>query len=223
MMPEDLNNWYVRNMNGDMVPFSSFSTAEWIKGSPKLERFNGTSSINIQGGASQGVSTGAAMEIVQEIVDTLPEGFGIEWSGISYEERASGEQAPLLYALSILIVFLCLAALYESWSVPFAVILAAPLGVLGAALAAMFTNMLTGMGWANTYLYNDVYLQVAILTTVSVLDSQRELYTYQQNEIEIERQRLSNLVNLYKALGGGHVSKSKEEILQENESDQANI
>lgn len=168
MMPEDLRHWYVRNANGEMVPFSTFSSAEWIYGSPKLERFNGTSSVNIQGGAAPNVSTGEAMKEVQQIVEGLPDGFGIEWAGISYEERASGAQAPLLYALSVLIVFLCLAALYESWSVPFAVILAVPLGVLGAVIAAFTTNMLTAMGWGSSFLYNDVYLQVAILTTVGL-------------------------------------------------------
>lgn len=157
MMPDDLNKWYVRNSDGDMVPFSTFSTAEWIYGSPKLERFNGTSSVNLQGGVPQGASTGDAMNAVQEIVDQLPAGFGIEWSGISYEERAAGSGAMMLYGLSILVVFLCLAALYESWAVPFAVLLALPLGILGTVAFAWIFNMA-----------NDVYFQVALLTTVGL-------------------------------------------------------
>lgn len=157
MMPDDLYKWYVRNNAGEMVPFSSFSSAEWTYGSPKLERFNGNASVNIQGAPAPGVSTGAAMEEIQRIVDTLPDGFGIDWYGLSYEERQTGAQAPALYALSVLIVFLCLAALYESWAVPLAVILVVPLGVLGAALAAFAFD-----------LANDVYLQVALLTTVGL-------------------------------------------------------
>jgi len=157
MMPEDLQNWYVRNNQGGMVPFSTFSTAAWTYGSPKLERFNGNSSVNIQGSPAPGVSTGVAMEEIQKIVETLPEGLGLEWYGLSYEERQTGAQAPALYALSILIVFLCLAALYESWAVPFAVILVVPLGILGAVIAAYIFG-----------LPNDVYLQVALLTTVGL-------------------------------------------------------
>lgn len=157
MMPEDLYNWYVRNNQDEMVPFSTFSTAEWTYGSPKLERFNGNSSVNIQGSPAPGVSTGAAMEEIQKIVKTLPEGLGLEWYGLSYEERQTGAQAPALYALSVLIVFLCLAALYESWAVPFAVMLVVPLGILGAVVAAYIFG-----------LPNDVYLQVALLTTVGL-------------------------------------------------------
>lgn len=157
MMPEDLHNWYVRNDQGEMVAFNTFSSVEWTYGSPKLERFNGNSSVNIQGSPAEGVSTGVAMDAVQEIVDGLPEGIGLEWYGLSYEERQSGAQAPALYGLSILIVFLCLAALYESWAVPFAVMLVVPLGVLGAAVAAYVFG-----------LPNDVYLQVALLTTVGL-------------------------------------------------------
>lgn len=157
MMPKDLDSWYVRNTKGEMVPFNTFSSAEWIYGSPKLERFNGNASVNIQGAPAPGISTGVAMEEIQAIVDTLPEGIGIEWYGLSYEERQTGAQAPMLYALSVLIVFLCLAALYESWAVPLAVMLVVPLGVLGAAIAAYVFG-----------LANDVYLQVALLTTVGL-------------------------------------------------------
>jgi len=157
MMPEDLYNWYVRNNQGEMVPFSTFSTTGWTYGSPKLERFNGNSSVNIQGSPAPGVSTGVAMEEIQKIVKTLPEGLGLEWYGLSYEERQTGAQAPALYALSVLIVFLCLAALYESWAVPLAVMLVVPLGILGAVIAAYIFG-----------LSNDVYLQVALLTTVGL-------------------------------------------------------
>ncbi|AXR08174.1 efflux RND transporter permease subunit [Salinimonas sediminis] len=157
MKPEDLDKWYVRNSDGEMVAFSSFSTSTWDYGSPKLERFNGTSSVNIQGGAAPGVSSGEAMTIMQDLVTKLPDGFVLEWSGLSYEERAAGSQAPMLYAISILVVFLCLAALYESWSVPFAVMLVVPLGILGSVVAAFLFN-----------LPNDVYLQVAFLTTVGL-------------------------------------------------------
>lgn len=157
MMPENLGDWYVRNSEGKMVAFDSFATREWVYGSPKLERFNGKGSVNIQGGPAPGVSTGVAMDEMQKIVDGLPEGFDLAWSGISYEERQAGSQAPALYALSILIVFLCLAALYESWAVPFAVMLVVPLGILGAVIA----SNLFGMA-------NDVYFQVALLTTVGL-------------------------------------------------------
>ena len=157
MLPEDLNRFYVRNNQGEMVPFSNFATADWALGSPRLERYNGLPAVEIQGQAAPGMSSGDAMNAMQAIADQLPEGMGIEWTGLSYEERQSGSQAPLLYALSLLIVFLCLAALYESWSIPFAVMLIVPLGVVGALMAA------SGRGLAN-----DVYFQVALLTTVGL-------------------------------------------------------
>lgn len=157
MMPEDLESWYVRNGQGQMVPFSTFSTTKWEYGSPKLERFNGFSSVNIQGAPAPGISSGDAMAEITQMVQQLPEGIGIEWSGLSYEERLSGSQAPALYALSILVVFLCLAALYESWTVPFAVMMVVPLGVLGAVLSTTFAGM-----------SNDVYFQVALLTTIGL-------------------------------------------------------
>ncbi|MFE1634360.1 multidrug efflux RND transporter permease subunit AdeJ, partial [Acinetobacter baumannii] len=134
MMPEDLNKWYVRNNKGEMVPFSAFATGEWTYGSPRLERYNGVSSVNIQGTPAPGVSSGDAMKAMEEIIGKLPsmglQGFDYEWTGLSLEERESGAQAPFLYALSLLIVFLCLAALYESWSIPFSVLLVVPLGVI---------------------------------------------------------------------------------------------
>ncbi len=157
MKPEDLAKWYVRNKQGEMVPLSAFATAHWAYGSPRLERFNGQSSVELQGQAAPGLSSGDAMAAVEEIIAKLPPGIGYEWTGTSFEERRSGSQAPALYALSLLVVFLCLAALYESWSVPFAVMLVVPLGVLGAILAA------TGRG-----LSNDVYFQVALLATIGL-------------------------------------------------------
>lgn len=157
MVPGDLDKWYVRNANGDMVAFSAFSSMEWTYGSPKLERFNGVSSVNIQGSAAPGVSSGEAMAEMQKLVAQLPGEFDLEWAGLSYEEQAAGSQAPMLYAISILVVFLCLAALYESWSVPFAVMLVVPLGILGSVVAAFLFD-----------LPNDIYLQVAFLTTVGL-------------------------------------------------------
>lgn len=183
MMPEDLEHWYVRNNQGDMVPFNSFSTAHWTYGSPKLERFNGSSSVNIQGAPAPGVSTGTAMEEIQKMVATLPEGIGLEWYGLSYEERQTGSQAPALYALSVLIVFLCLAALYESWAVPLAVMLVVPLGVLGAALAAFAFG-----------LSNDVYLQVALLTTVGLASKNAILIVEFAKDLKEEGQSLMEAV-----------------------------
>jgi multidrug efflux pump len=157
MTPEDLAKWYVRNDRDEMVPLSAFTTARWTYGSPRLERFNGQPSIELLGQAAPGLSSGDAMVAVEEIMAQLPAGIGYEWTGTSFEERRSGAQAPALYALSLLVVFLCLAALYESWSVPFAVILVVPLGVLGAVLFA------SGRG-----LSNDVYFQVALLATIGL-------------------------------------------------------
>ena len=157
MTPEDLSKWYVRNDRDEMVPLSAFTTARWTYGSPRLERFNGQPSIELLGQAAPGLSSGDAMAAVEEIMTQLPPGIGYEWTGTSFEERRSGTQAPGLYALSLLVVFLCLAALYESWSVPFAVMLVVPLGVLGAILAA------TGRG-----LSNDIYFQVALLATIGL-------------------------------------------------------
>ena len=157
MKPEDFQLWSVRNAAGDMVPVSSFATWRWEFGSPRLERYNGVSAMEIQGEAAAGVSTGQAMRAIEQIVGQLPPGFGIDWSGASYQERQAGAQTPLLYALSLAVVFLCLAALYESWSIPTAVLMVAPLGILGAALA-------TGLFG----LQRDVYFQVAMLTTVGL-------------------------------------------------------
>ena len=157
MKPGDLDTWYVRNNQGEMVPFSAFATGEWQYASPRLERFNATPAVNIQGSVVTGYSTGQAMLDIEAMVKKLPPGFGVEWNGLSYEERLSGNQAPMLYTLSILVVFLVLAALYESWSVPFAVVLVVPLGVIGALLA------MNGRGMPN-----DVFFQVGLLTTVGL-------------------------------------------------------
>lgn len=157
MRPEDFLRWSVRNSRGEMVPFSAFGNARWDYGSPRLERYNGVSAVQINGEAAAGVSSGDAMLEVERLVADLPHGFGIEWTGTSFQERQAGAQTPLLYTLSLLVVFLCLAALYESWTVPSAVLLVVPLGILGAVLA----NTLRGME-------RDVYFQVAMLTTVGL-------------------------------------------------------
>ncbi|BBF85380.1 RND efflux system, inner membrane transporter CmeB [Aquitalea magnusonii] len=157
MSPEDLNNWYVRNATGTMVPFSAFASSHWGFGSPRLERYNGQSSVEILGAPAPGVSTGTAMAEMENLIKQLPAGIGYEWTGLSYEERLSGSQAPALYAISLLIVFLCLAALYESWSIPFSVMMVVPLGVIGALLAASMRG-----------LTNDVYFQVGLLTTIGL-------------------------------------------------------
>ena len=157
MVPEDFLRWSVRNAQGAMVPFSAFASWRWDYGSPRLERYNGVPAMNINGEAAPGVSSGEAMAEVERIVATLPEGIDLEWTGTSYQERAAGAQTPLLYTLSLLIVFLCLAALYESWSIPTAVIMVAPLGILGTALAGTLRGM-----------ERDIYFQVAMLTTIGL-------------------------------------------------------
>ncbi len=157
MLPGDIDKWYVRNSVGTMVPFSAFATSRWVTDSPRLERYNGYSALEIVGEAAPGVSTGTAMDIMEQLVQKLPTGFGLEWTGMSYQERLSGAQAPALYAISLLVVFLCLAALYESWSVPFSVMLVVPLGVAGALLATWLRG-----------LENDVYFQVGLLTVIGL-------------------------------------------------------
>ena len=156
--PEDLDRWYVRNDKGEMVPFSAFCSTEWKFGSSRLERFNGLGAVNIQGAPAAGFTTGQAMLAMEEIAKALPHGFGIAWNGISFQEQQAGSQTGALYTLSILIVFLCLAALYESWSIPIAVILVVPLGVIGAL-------GMTGAFGMN----NDVYFQVGLLTTIGLV------------------------------------------------------
>ncbi|EJO0239174.1 efflux RND transporter permease subunit [Salmonella enterica] len=157
MLPEDINNLYVRSANSEMVPFSTFSSARWIYGSPRLERYNGMPSMELLGEAAPGRSTGEAMALMENLASRLPNGIGYDWTGMSYQERLSGNQAPALYAISLIVVFLCLAALYESWSIPFSVMLVVPLGVVGALLAASLRG-----------LNNDVYFQVGLLTTIGL-------------------------------------------------------
>lgn len=155
--PEDLNKWYFRNSSGTMVPFSAFASGEWVSGSPHYERFNGMTAEEILGSPASGYSSGEAMKAVEEIGAKMPKGFRVQWYGISYEEQASGSQTAQLYAISVLVVFLCLAALYESWSIPFSVLLVVPLGVLGTISAVLLRG-----------LQNDVFFQVGLLTTVGL-------------------------------------------------------
>ncbi|EOW6408423.1 efflux RND transporter permease subunit [Cronobacter sakazakii] len=157
MLPSDINTLYVRGSGGDMVPLSAFTTSRWIYGSPRLERYNGMPSMEILGEAAPGRSTGEAMALMESLAAKLPTGIGYDWTGLSYQERLSGNQAPALYAISLIVVFLCLAALYESWSIPFSVMLVVPLGIIGALLAASLRG-----------LNNDVYFQVGLLTTIGL-------------------------------------------------------
>jgi len=157
MLPQDFNKWYVRNNLRQMVPFSAFATGSWISGSPKLERYNGVPSIEILGMPAPGQSTGAAMATMERLAQKLPVGISYEWTALSYEEQKAGSQVYALYAISLAVVFLCLAALYESWSIPFAVMLVVPLGIFGAILATLWRG-----------LNNDVFFQVGLLTTVGL-------------------------------------------------------
>ena len=157
MLPEDIGRWYVRNNHGEMVPFSAFSSARWQYGSPRLERYNGIPSMEIMGQAAPGISTGEAMDEMEKMAAKLPEGIGFEWTGLSYEEKNAGAQAPALYAISLLVVFLSVAALYESWTIPFVNLLMIPLGLVGAVTAVTLR-----------VLPNDIYLQIGLLTTVGL-------------------------------------------------------
>ncbi|MBX9714403.1 MAG: efflux RND transporter permease subunit [Pseudomonadaceae bacterium] len=195
MSPEDLNKWYVRNSAGEMVPFSAFASGSWIFGAPKLSRFNGVESMEILGTPAPGYSSGEAMAEVERLARQLPKGIGFAWTGLSYEERLSGSQAPALYALSLLMVFLCLAALYESWSIPIAVMLVVPLGIVGALLATSLRG-----------LSNDVYFQVGLLTTIGlaaknailIVEFAKELHSQgrslQEAAIEACRMRLRPII-----------------------------
>jgi len=157
MLPEDINTWYIRNQAGEMVPFSAFSTAHWQYGSPRLERYNGIPAVEIMGQAAPGVSTGEAMAELEKMATELPAGIGYEWTGLSYEEKQAGKQAPALYAISLLVVFLSVAALYESWTIPFVNLLMLPLGLVGAVTAVTLRG-----------LPNDIYLQIGLLTTIGL-------------------------------------------------------
>ncbi|CAM4060100.1 efflux RND transporter permease subunit [Psychrobacter arenosus] len=204
--PSDIGKWYVRNNIGDMISFDAFSSSEWQSGSPRLTRYNSLPSMNVQGSAAPGLSTGEAMTAMSSMIAQLPEGITYEWTGMSLEEQKSGAQAPMLYALSILVVFLCLAALYESWSIPFSVLLVIPLGVLGAAI---FT-ILRGFS-------NDVYLQVGLLTVVGLSaknailiiefakEHQEEGYSLKEAVMLAARQRLRPIIMTSLAFGIGVV------------------
>ncbi|MBO1531198.1 efflux RND transporter permease subunit [Psychrobacter sp. F1192] len=204
--PEDIGKWYVRNDIGEMISFDAFSSSEWQSGSPRLTRYNSLPSMNIQGNAAPGLSTGEAIEAMEAMIQELPEGVGFEWTGLSLEEQKSGAQAPMLYALSILVVFLCLAALYESWSVPFSVLLVIPLGVLGAVI---FT-------WLRGF-ENDIYLQVGLLTVVGLSaknailiiefakEHQEEGYSLKEAVMTAARQRLRPIIMTSLAFGLGVV------------------
>jgi multidrug efflux pump len=157
MTPDDLKRWYVRTSSGSMTPFSSFSDTRWTFGPSRLERYDGVSSLEILGQAGPGYSSGAAIEEIAKLAGQLPKGIGFEWTGLSYQEQLSGSQGPMLYAISIIVVFLCLAALFESWAIPFAVLLIIPIGIVGAVLAATLRG-----------LYNDIYFQVGLLTTMGL-------------------------------------------------------
>ncbi|MDO5606263.1 MAG: multidrug efflux RND transporter permease subunit [Paracoccus sp. (in: a-proteobacteria)] len=157
MQPADLEAWYARNSSGQMVPFSAFSSYRWVPVAPRLQRFEGSDAIAISGSEAEGATSGQAMDAMEELVASMPGGYGTAWTGLSYQERQSGNQAPYLYALSALVVFLALAAIYESWSVPFSVLLAVPVGILGAVLAALLFGQ-----------SNDVYFKVGILTTIGL-------------------------------------------------------
>jgi multidrug efflux pump len=179
MLPDDINKWYVRNSAGGMVPFSAFASSHWEYGSPRLERYNGSSALEIVGEAANGVSTGTAMAEMEKLVSQLPTGFGLEWTAMSYQERLSGSQAPALYAISLLVVFLCLAALYESWSIPFSVMLVVPLGVIGAVAATWLRG-----------LENDVYFQVGLLTIIGLSAKNAILIVEFANELNHKGQDL---------------------------------
>jgi multidrug efflux pump len=157
MLPDDINSWYVKGSHNQMVPFSAFASAHWEYGSPRLERYNGQPSMEILGEPAAGRSSGQAMMLIEKLAAKLPPGFGYQWTGMSYQQQLSGHQAPMLYAISLVVVFLCLAALYESWSVPFSVILVVPLGIFGALTGALLRG-----------LSNDVYFQVGLLTTIGL-------------------------------------------------------
>ena len=157
MLPNDLEKLYVRNTQGKMVPFASFASGRWTSGSPRLERFNGFPSLNIWGEAASGRSSGEAMKAMEEIVAKLPQGIGYDWTGLSYQERVASSQAPLLYAFSVFVIFLCLAALYESWTIPISILIVLPLGVIGGIIASGMRGMA-----------NDVYFQIGLLTTLGL-------------------------------------------------------
>lgn len=196
LAPEDLTKWFVRNNNGEMVPFSAFSHGRWSYGPNQLSRYNGVPALELQGDPAPGFTTSDVMDAFEEAAQSLPQGIGMEYTGISYEERMTGDMTTMLYALSLLVVFLCLAALYESWSIPFAVMLVVPLGVLGAVIATLARG-----------LSNDIFFQVGLLTTVGlaaknailIVEFARALYEEEgrplkEAAIEAARQRLRPII-----------------------------
>jgi multidrug efflux pump len=182
MVPEDFKRWYVRNAQGNMVSVGSFANSHWEYGSPRLQRYNGVAAMDINGEAAAGVSSGEAMQDVERLVARLPAGFTAEFTGQSYQERAAGAQTPLLYSLSLIVVFLCLAALYESWSIPAAILLAAPLGIIGAVLATALRG-----------LERDVYFQVAMLTTIGLASKNAILI------VEFAKENVENRMHVIEA------------------------
>lgn len=191
MTESDLSKWYVKSASGTMVPFNAFASSEWSYGSPRLERFNGTAAVEIQGAAAPGVSSGQAMAEMQRIADeVLPPGYGISWYGVSYQEQLAGAQGPALYLISLLVVFLSLAALYESWSIPFAVMLVVPLGIVGAIISALLTQYLP----VRTVLTNDVYFQVGLLTTVGLASKNAILIVEFAKDLYDNGERLTEAV-----------------------------
>lgn len=183
MQPDDLKNWYARNKSGEMVPFSAFSSTEWVKGAASLSRYNGTASVTLSGSNAAGVSSGAAMESMEQVTAEMGGGYGVGWTGLSYQERLSGSQALLLYAASLIVVFLCLAALYESWTIPLSVLLTVPVGVFGALMAA--------------YLFgqsNDVYFKVGLLTTMGLTAKNAILIVEYARDLRMQGKQLYQAV-----------------------------
>jgi hydrophobe/amphiphile efflux-1 (HAE1) family protein len=202
MLPKDLDKLYVRNSKGHMVPFSAFATSHWSSGSPRLERYNGFPALNLWGESARGVSSGDAMKAMEEAVGKLPVGLGYEWTGLSYQEKMSSSQAPLLYAFSVIVIFLCVAALYESWPIPIANLLMLPLGIFGATLAtwsrgfysATVAKMFPGMVIHS--FNNDVYFQIGFLTTLGLTTKNAILI------IQFARERMANGEGLMEATLG---------------------
>jgi multidrug efflux pump len=175
MSPDDILQLRVPNATGQMVPFSAFTTAEWGAASPQLQRYNGFSSMTVSGEAAPGKSTGEAMAEMARLASQLPEGIGFEWSGLSFEEQQGAGQVPLLLGLSLLVVFLLLAALYESWSIPVAVLLVVPLGVLGALLFGLVRGMAM-----------DVYFNIGIITIIGLSAKNAILIVEYAKDLEAE-------------------------------------
>jgi hydrophobe/amphiphile efflux-1 (HAE1) family protein len=182
MLPEDVNRWYIRNSRGGMTPFSAFTSAQWSLGSPKLERFNGSPSASILGEPSPGHSSGEAMDAITQMSKALPPGIGIEWAGLSYEERLAGSKSASLYTIAVMIVFLCLAALYESWAIPFSVLMDMPLGALGVVAATSIRGM-----------PNDIYFQIGLITIIGLSAKNAILV------IEFAKERFDNGATLVEA------------------------